>query len=342
MAKFCTNCGSPMEEDKKFCTECGTSFLDTAAAPAAPQPPVQPAQPVQTAPPPRQQVRQAPPQPAYAPQPTYGEAPPAPGSKYEPITAGGYIGILLLMCIPLVGLVLAVIWALGGCKKINKRNLARAFLVLTVIGLVLSLIVGIAVRSLFGKVVDVLEQETGITFSQDKDSKQQGSLLGGLTGLLGGDKQTSSGNEDLEALGQLGQLLEGLEGITGQDQGSQGLKDLLGTVEDINKEAEGKADGWPKSLRKYPGGTATSTASYRTEISGTTAEDMMAWIEDLKSDGFVYQDFYDFGMSEEDMLSVNGWWATDGELYLSLSYSEGTVIVDHMTELPDMSSLFGE
>ncbi len=67
----------------------------------------------------------------------------------------------------------------------------------------------------------------------------------------------------------------------------------------------------------------------------------MAWIEDLKKDGFEYQDFYEFGMTEEDMLGVNGWWATDGEIYISLSYSDGTVIVDHMNELPDMSSLLG-
>ena len=66
----------------------------------------------------------------------------------------------------------------------------------------------------------------------------------------------------------------------------------------------------------------------------------MGWIEELKKDGFEYQDFYDFGMSEEDMLGMNGWWAYDGNTYLSVSYSEGTVIVDHTKELPDLESYF--
>ena len=66
----------------------------------------------------------------------------------------------------------------------------------------------------------------------------------------------------------------------------------------------------------------------------------MGWIEDLKGDGFEYQDFYDFGMSEEDMLGMNGWWAYDGKTYLSVSYSDGTVIVDHTKELPDLESYF--
>ena len=67
---------------------------------------------------------------------------------------------------------------------------------------------------------------------------------------------------------------------------------------------------------------------------------MLGWIEDLKGDGFEYQDFYDFGMSEQDMLDMNGWWGYDGNTYLSVSFSEGTVIVDHTKELPDLASYF--
>ena len=67
---------------------------------------------------------------------------------------------------------------------------------------------------------------------------------------------------------------------------------------------------------------------------------MLGWIEDLKGDGFEYQDVYDFGMSEQDMLDMNGWWAYDGNTYLSVSFSEGTVTVDHTKELPDLESYF--
>lgn len=84
-----------------------------------------------------------------------------------------------------------------------------------------------------------------------------------------------------------------------------------------------------------------SVETYRTEISGTSLETMREYIETLKNKGYEFQDFYDLGMSEQDMLGMNGWWGTNGNLYLSLSYYEGTVTIDHMTELPDLSSLLG-
>ena len=135
----------------------------------------------------------------------------------------------------------------------------------------------------------------------------------------------------------LEKMLDGLEGVTGEDSGLDGLID--GAIE-ANREAEALNDGWPSTLRAYPGGEANAVASYRTEISGTTLEEMMGWIEDLKKDGFAYQDFYDFGMTEQDMLDMNGWWAYDGKTYLSVSFYEGTVTVDHTKELPDLESYF--
>ncbi len=331
MAKFCTNCGAALEEHKKFCTECGTAADESGAASAG-------AAGVNTAPPPRQEplFYRPQPQPAYAPQAVYnGDAAPPAGSKYEPMTTFGYIGAMLLMCIPIIGQLLAIFWALGGEKKINKRNLARATLIMMIVGLIICLLLGAAVKSLLGKAVEAFEQGSGISITGEKEQNEGGGLLGGLLGLAGGNNDTTGVNEDLEALKDLESLL----GILGQDNGELG--DAMDAIGDINAEAEAKNEGWPRSLRKYPGGTATATASYRTEITNTTLEEMLAWIEDLKADGFQYQDFYDFGMTEEDMLSMNGWWATDGEIYLSLSYDEGTVIVDHMNELPDMSSLLG-
>ena len=47
------------------------------------------------------------------------------------------------------------------------------------------------------------------------------------------------------------------------------------------------------------------------------------------------------GMSEADMKSMNAWWGTNGKWYLSISFVDGTVTVDHTTELPDLSGLFG-
>ena len=318
MSKFCTNCGAALDDDKKFCTECGASVNGSPAGAAPTPPPQVPPQP-QTAPVCAQAATAAmpPPQNAYQQATAYGgDMAPGKDSKYEPITTGGFIGITLLMCIPVIGFILMIVWACGGCRKINKRSFARATLIMAVIGLVVSLVLGFTLRSAIKKIA----KEAGITFDGTSQS------------------ETAEGSGAEGDLSQLGDLLGLLEGITGEEQ--SGLDELLQNVEDINADASDANDGWPKSLRAYPGGTATAVETYRTEISGTTLDEMMGWIEDLKADGFEYQDFYDFGMTEQDMLDMNGWWATDGEIYLSVSYYEGVVTIDHTTELPDLESYF--
>ena len=354
MAKFCTNCGATLDDDKKFCTECGAPVNEAPAGAAAPPPRSSP-QP-QAAPVYAQAATATmpPPQSAYQPAAAYGaDAPPPSGSKYELISTGGFIGIMLLMCIPIVGQILMIVWACGGCRKIQKRNLARASLIMFVIGLIISLLIGFAVKKLINAAVEMVEEETGVSFSEiiGNESATSGKSgtdsgngendaaggLGGLLGIVSGlSGEGGPTNQNIEELEELEKMLEGLEGVTGEESGFNGLID--GAIQ-ANKDAEAANDGWPKTLREYPGGTATATASYRTEISGTTLDEMMGWIEDLKKDGFEYQDFYDFGMTEEEMMDY-GWWAYDGNTYLSVSYSDGTVIVDHTKELPDLESYF--
>ena len=335
MSRFCTNCGATLEDDKKFCTECGTPV--NAAEDAQEAAPFPPSVPQAQAAVPEQPRTPAMQQTIYG-----GDAPPPPGSKYEPITTGGFIGIMLLMCIPVVGQILMIVWACGGCRKVNKRSLARASLIMMVVMLVISFLIGLALKSLFGTVVDAIEEETGINIVEITGIGDSGgdSGLSGLLGIIGGlSGEGGSGvtNRDIEELEELEKMLDGLEGVTGEESGLDGLID--GAIE-ANREAEALNDGWPSTLRAYPGGEANAVASYRTEISGTTLEEMMGWIEDLKGDGFAYQDFYDFGMTEQDMLDMNGWWAYDGKTYLSVSFYEGTVTVDHTKELPDLESYF--
>ena len=338
MAKFCTNCGATLPDDKNFCTECGT--------------PVAIEEPVQQTPPPTYQYQNTAPA---------GENVPPKGSKYDPITTGGYIGIMLLMCIPIVGLILMLVWAFGGCKKLNKRNLARASLIMMAIGLVFSLIFGFIAKAVVNKAVEavgldnntignIISGEANNETSEEENALNALGALSALAGLTGDSEDTNVDqnitNSDIEELEALSDVLSSLEALSGEGSESSedgegtSLSELAGNAADINRKAEAANDGWPKSLREYPGGTATAVASYRTEISGTSMEEMLEWIEDLKKDGFKYQDFYDFGMTEDDMLSMNGWWATDGEIYLSLSYYDGVVTVDHMNELPDLSDLF--
>ncbi len=348
--KFCTECGTPVSENSANAGDVGA--INNIGNPGELQ--VRESEPAekvrQTVPVYQREAQSNRTQRKPSPKKVSpDDSVPGPGSPYEPITAGGYIGIMLLMCIPVVGLVLMIVWACGGCRKVNKRNLAKASLIMMVIGMVFGLIFGIIARVAVNKAVKTIEDEVGVSLSGEEE---KGGLLGLLAGAASSESGTSesgsgqgstgSTNSDLEELEELGNLLESLEKLSGEESGASGLNDLVENVEEINQEAEKMSDGWPKSLRAYPGGTATATASYRTEITGTSQEEMMSWIEDLKKDGYSYQDFYGFGMTEEDMLSFNGWWATDGEIYLSVSYVEDTVIIDHMTELPDMSSLFGE
>ena len=111
----CPRCGTPSDGIKAYCANCG--------APLSQGEPVPPCQ-----------------DESY-PSPSPGEeVRPPKGSRFAPLTVGGYIGSFLLLCIPLVNLILLIVWSCGGCKNQNKRNLARALLILYVICVLLAFI----------------------------------------------------------------------------------------------------------------------------------------------------------------------------------------------------------
>ena len=103
----CPKCGALQDDENKVCTECGgtlPSFRqkgDTSPNPYSP---------------------------AYA-APNY-DAPPPSFSRFSVLGVWGFIGNMLVMAIPFIGVLVALIWAFGGCKNQNRRNHARAFLVL--------------------------------------------------------------------------------------------------------------------------------------------------------------------------------------------------------------------
>lgn len=99
------------------------------AAPAAPAS-TAPEAPVYAAP--AQPVPPRPAEPPVRPGPSAAPEAPAPKGRDEKQLLGfdGAFVALLLFCLPAVGLITAIIWALGGAKNQSRKNLARAYLLL--------------------------------------------------------------------------------------------------------------------------------------------------------------------------------------------------------------------
>jgi hypothetical protein len=121
-------------------TAPAASAPQTAERSAAPpgQPPIQ-AAPAYPFPPPNYAPPQAPP-PNYAAPPQAarrdGAPPPPKGSPYAVIGTGGYIGMMLLFAIPVIGWLACIIMAFAAGNR-NRRNFARATLVFLIVGIIL-------------------------------------------------------------------------------------------------------------------------------------------------------------------------------------------------------------
>ncbi len=129
------------------------------AAPARPAPaanPYAPAAPAAAAAP----AYQAPAQPAYqaSAQPAYPRPAAAPAedpdrpdrkSKYAPMSSLGMAVEIFLMSIPVIGFILMILWSCGVCRKIARRNLARAYLILLIVAIVIAVILAILGRFVF-------------------------------------------------------------------------------------------------------------------------------------------------------------------------------------------------
>ncbi|MCL2300033.1 MAG: hypothetical protein FWC27_07800, partial [Firmicutes bacterium] len=99
-------------------------------------------------------------QPVYQAQPA-AEAPPPRGSRYAPISAGGYFGYLFLFNIPIIGLILSIVWGNDKTGSVNRQNLAKLMLVLKIIGIVMMVISGIFVAIYWNTFAGYFEQYAG-------------------------------------------------------------------------------------------------------------------------------------------------------------------------------------
>lgn len=70
-------------------------------------------------------------------------------ANLRPISAWGYVGYQLLFSIPLVGFILLIVFSFDD-SNINRRNFARSYFVVFLLGIILAVVLGILGVSLFG------------------------------------------------------------------------------------------------------------------------------------------------------------------------------------------------
>lgn len=186
----CISCGKELGEGVKFCIHCGTpqdaapeEKVETVAAVSAAEPEQKAAEsaPLDTEYIPKLTFSEKPapePAPVIVPPEQYQEQrrdsarsaaaePPAPAaavsgaeshrpgkkSRWAAISTLGYIGIDLLMAIPVVGLILTIIWACGGCRKYAKRSYARSKLIYIFIAVLLTVGAALVIRFAFPELI---------------------------------------------------------------------------------------------------------------------------------------------------------------------------------------------
>lgn len=114
---FCENCGYSIPKDSKFCASCG-SKVEMESAPELTQ---------------RQTTN-----PTHGPNgvgQSSGISKTQSPSVYEPqlneqvMGVGEYIVTLLLIMIPILGIILLFKWSFSESVNLNKKNMARAYLI---------------------------------------------------------------------------------------------------------------------------------------------------------------------------------------------------------------------
>ena len=166
---FCTGCGENISDEAKFCIKCGKPTTENttnvvlaeekAAAAATTVPPTEidtgsgdALQPV---------VKQAHP-PKPVPQPVVIENNPSAAYNANAwlISTGGYVLMMLLFAIPLIGWLICIIMAFAP-KNPNRKNFAKANLIFLIIGIILMIIIWIAFLLLGNSIMDNIKIQGG-------------------------------------------------------------------------------------------------------------------------------------------------------------------------------------
>ncbi|MEG1882449.1 MAG: hypothetical protein RR224_01855 [Clostridia bacterium] len=106
---FCENCGKPLADRDAICPNCSAPVSSPAST-------------------------------EHTHSAISNTCPPK-DSRYAPIGAWNLFGSFLLMGIPVAGPILTIVWACGGALNQNRRNLARAALLLYALFSILTTII---------------------------------------------------------------------------------------------------------------------------------------------------------------------------------------------------------
>jgi len=172
-AKFCINCGAPkavaeetaaVKQEETKAEETATVLLNEQPEAVTDQPESAPVE-TEFIPKPLFVEREEK-KPAYEnvkipnfseekqePAPAVTDDKPGKKSKWAVISTKGYVGINLLMSIPVIGFILTIVWACGGCRKYAKRNYARAALIFLFAGIILMVAAALILRFAFPELI---------------------------------------------------------------------------------------------------------------------------------------------------------------------------------------------
>ena len=149
---FCEKCGKELPANSKFCSGCGAQIepvaaevQETPAAEAVPAPEPEPVPiPAPIPAPPKAEPRMEKEQPTTKPirveqNVQYNEK----NNLIKPLSIGSYIGMFILLWIPVVNLIVLLVWSFSDTVNINKKNFSIAILIMILIGIILGIVVGI-------------------------------------------------------------------------------------------------------------------------------------------------------------------------------------------------------
>lgn len=123
---YCNSCGNKLADGAEFCTNCGAKQGNTGSQTENTQRKV-------NIPPPQRTERSS----------TQGAY-----SEVQVMSVKDYILMMIVFAIPIVGFVFMFIWGFGSETPINKKNFARAFLIMAAIGVVLSILLSVVMGAI--------------------------------------------------------------------------------------------------------------------------------------------------------------------------------------------------